>query len=1336
MSKRSQSGGTRHRVVPQPLRRAAAASIEPVERRVLMAATPAPGSLDGTFGTGGVVLNQQATVGAADAVAVSTATGNVLVAGTDDSGVSFHSGPVEVQRYSAAGVLDTSFGTNGTAINPNVVAQPLQVAVAADGGILVFTSGDQVVRFTAAGTVDTTFGSGGAARFAGGSSFTTDLNGAFAVLADGDLVAAGTVSQTSGPRTALTALTAAGKVDTAFGSGGLAVGGAGGFDAVTVDAAGRLVAVGGTGVGAGGEVPTGTASAGLVERFTAAGQPDPTFGTGGSVTAADATFFDAAVVLPSGNLEAAGVLQQGDGVGPSNNLLKLNTFTASGAAAGYSSPVSPVTLAPQLTTRFLSPEGQLVLSGTVYASELDALRTVRFDADGSVDTAFGTGGVVDDGPGPGDASPTAGGLAFGAGGAVVFDRSNVNGVDFDPTRLTATGTPDATFGVGGTAAGRPLFQTADAVLALASGQTLVAGQVTVGGTLGEYVRRYNADGTIDAGFAPGDGYGGTTGYAFVAGPGTAGTGSTAALAQDASGRILLGDSDGVVRLTAAGAIDTTFGTAGRAAVAGLSAFAVSSDGTILATSDGPEGGSALSQPHVTRLTAAGAVDTTFGTNGTADLSVTLPFGLLSNDVDEINEVLPVAVQADGKVLVGGSVSQDDPTFDNGEGLALAVERLNANGTVDTTFGTAGVATANYNRFDPDPGIADDAAAAKLAVLADGDVLVGGTDLLDGIGDEDGATAAEFLPTGQPNLAFGSAGQVAPDTGSGISGSDNQVFDTGLTVQADGGLTLSGVLTVDTDTGQSTEFYLHRYTADGLSDPTFGTAGLVTTQIDPNGGDANGPTDAILAAALTADGKLVVAGTADPASGTSAADGFALARYTLGATGTAAAVSGTVFDDANGNGRNDDGDPSGLQFQVYDDVGNVGHYVSGDPSTVANVYGDYLLTGLPTGPQIIRVALPSGFRETFPAQSAGQHVAASTSAVASGADFGFTNTIYVGGTVTSATGAGVAGVTVYADQAGSGRLASTDSTATTTAAGAFAFTGLAAGTYTFRIVVPAGDTQTAPAGNAGETVTVASGGVQQGLSFKVATTPTPTPTGTKLTGTLIGTTGSYGNGGNTIAKAVDGNLNTYFDSAAADGSWVGYDLGTAATVTGVSFAPRAGYESRMVGGVFQGSNSPQFTGGVTTLYTVRTAPKAGTLTTASVTTSAAFRYVRYLSPNGGYGDVAEVNFFGSAGPGHAPAAQLTGTALGTAGSYRNDGDTIAKALDGNLNTFFDGPTANGNSVGLDLGTQQSLDQIRFAPRSGLRQPHGRRRVPGVAPRPTSAPASPPSTRSRPPRPAAR
>ena len=213
------------------------------------------------------------------------------------------------------------------------------------------------------------------------------------------------------------------------------------------------------------------------------------------------------------------------------------------------------------------------------------------------------------------------------------------------------------------------------------------------------------------------------------------------------------------------------------------------------------------------------------------------------------------------------------------------------------------------------------------------------------------------------------------------------------------------------------------------------------------------------------------------------------------------------------------------------------------------------------------------------------------------------------------------------------------------------------------------------------------------------TPTPTPTPTKLTGTLIGSTFSYGNSGNTIANAVDGNLNTFYDGYAADGDWVGYDLGSLCTVTSISYAPRAGYASRMVGGVFQGSDTPQFTSGVVDLYTVTTAPASGVLTTVNLTSTQAFQYVRYLSPDGSEGDVAEVNFYGTVGTTHAAPVRLTGVLTGAPASSYTGADPIGNAVDGNVNTFFDSPSANGNAIAVDLGTQQKVDGIAFAPRPG-------------------------------------
>jgi fibronectin type 3 domain-containing protein len=133
---------------------------------------------------------------------------------------------------------------------------------------------------------------------------------------------------------------------------------------------------------------------------------------------------------------------------------------------------------------------------------------------------------------------------------------------------------------------------------------------------------------------------------------------------------------------------------------------------------------------------------------------------------------------------------------------------------------------------------------------------------------------------------------------------------------------------------------------------------------------------------------------------------------------------------------------------------------------------------------------------------------------------------------------------------------------------------------------------------------------------------------KLTGTIIGTLGSYNSSGNTITNVFDNNLNTFFDGPTGNGCWVGLDFGVGASnlITQINYCPRSGFESRMVGGIFQGANQSNFSDAVT-LFTVTAQPPAGAFTSVNITNTAAFRYVRYLSPNNGWGNVAELEFYG-------------------------------------------------------------------------------------------------------------
>ncbi len=185
---------------------------------------------------------------------------------------------------------------------------------------------------------------------------------------------------------------------------------------------------------------------------------------------------------------------------------------------------------------------------------------------------------------------------------------------------------------------------------------------------------------------------------------------------------------------------------------------------------------------------------------------------------------------------------------------------------------------------------------------------------------------------------------------------------------------------------------------------------------------------------------------------------------------------------------------------------------------------------------------------------------------------------------------------------------------------------------------------------------------------------------KISGSPFGTPGSYQNNGNDITKVFDGNFNSFFDAPLypGNGDFVGIDQ--AAPVTQVRFAPRPGYESRMIGGQFQGSSD-----GITytTLATITQAPPDNQLTTLTFASPASYRFLRYLAPSGAYGNISELEFDSGTG---ASVAKISGLLFGTAGSWANQGNDYTKAFDGNTGTFFDAPDpGNGDFVGIDRGS---------------------------------------------------
>ena len=138
-----------------------------------------------------------------------------------------------------------------------------------------------------------------------------------------------------------------------------------------------------------------------------------------------------------------------------------------------------------------------------------------------------------------------------------------------------------------------------------------------------------------------------------------------------------------------------------------------------------------------------------------------------------------------------------------------------------------------------------------------------------------------------------------------------------------------------------------------------------------------------------------------------------------------------------------------------------------------------------------------------------------------------------------------------------------------------------------------------------------------------------PNAEKLDGIVIGTTGSCNNNGNDRMMAFDGRTDTFFDAAKADDTWVGLNLGRArgTRILSIRYFPRSGWTWRMTGGKFQVSNDENFEKGVVDLHTIATEPKLE-WNEVPVDSVGYFHFVRYLSPRGGAGNVAEIEFFGA------------------------------------------------------------------------------------------------------------
>ena len=769
------------------------------------------GRPDAGFGNGGsVVLPVGPGTDNARAV-VALEDGKILVAGTTRS--SNNDVDSALVRLNADGSLDASFGIGGVAIARLTAGHDLfsQMAVQEDGKIVVFGSMNgglttstgaelMVARYHADGRLDTAFGSNGIVHIPTHGIGTGVDPGAMEIV-DGQIVVFGNTLDDPGTgnvSTVLARIDADGRLDASFNANPVSsVGGSVTVDGVTPTVLDADAAVYDADMAARGQYDGASLTlarqggASSSDRFSALGEVS--FANGvllvdgiaiGSVTQAGGTLtlvFDEAATQGLVNRAMHGIAYANASATPPASVPIAWTFSDGEAQASAVTEVrivveqepepepEPVNTAPSFAG---VPTGVAVdnvgssywqLAGSVAASgKLLSVRglvddednfsvlLVRHNADGSIDTGFGDGNgrlVLDTGGINLNPAP----LALPDGKIMLAVSTPGDPFDFRIMRLNADGSPDASFGDGGSVVVDvdPGSDLPTEMLLQPDGKVIVAGPggVNFGGGI-MVATRLNEDGTLDTSF----GDGGKLVY-FPPGAGM----SSSHMTLQADGKLLVagfissvGASPDVLllRFDSDGALDTGFADEGMlvhsfgVGTDNARAVHVLPDGKILVA------GSMRSPANdvdgfLMRLNADGTLDTGFGTGGTVKAHLTDGHDLFAHMV----------VQSDGKIVVLGTIGASEAGGAVGGELMLV--RYHADGRLDTGFGEDGITVI------PGHGLGVGRDPGGLA-LVDGQFVVFGTTTTDLDSDAvqpllarvnaDGTLNADFNP--EPTSSIG------------------------------------------------------------------------------------------------------------------------------------------------------------------------------------------------------------------------------------------------------------------------------------------------------------------------------------------------------------------------------------------------------------------------------------------------------------------------------------------------------------------------------------------------------------------------------------------------------
>ncbi len=220
----------------------------------------------------------------------------------------------------------------------------------------------------------------------------------------------------------------------------------------------------------------------------------------------------------------------------------------------------------------------------------------------------------------------------------------------------------------------------------------------------------------------------------------------------------------------------------------------------------------------------GDLDMSFGTDGIVITDLGSDGGVATG----------VAIQSDGKIVTAGYSLGSSDTAD------FALVRYNTNGTLDTSFGADGIVITDVGGYVN--------YAFSVAIQSDGKIIAAGTN------DKDFALVC-YDTNGSLDPTFGIDGIVTTDVG----GKQDTIY--GVAIQSDGKIVAAG----RSHNATVRIFALARYDTNGSLDASFGTDGIITTEVGSGNSEAN-------SVAIQSDGKIVAAGS------DAGIHNFALVRY--------------------------------------------------------------------------------------------------------------------------------------------------------------------------------------------------------------------------------------------------------------------------------------------------------------------------------------------------------------------------------------------------------------------------------------------------------------------------